>query len=341
MRERWINFLSSIGVMILGVTLLFFGSLKFTAKPVHTLVSELPVAHPRNAIVGGDIDVAPVLPVSRPAVPLHSDSSTYSDPLTAAAALVVDDDTNTVLFKKNIDAVRPLASLSKLMSGLVLSDMTMDWNTTTVLTADDIEGGDHHVSAGERYTLDDLWHIALVGSSNNSVEALVKAAGTDDSGFALLMNKKAAELGLLSMHFIEPTGLNSGNVGSALDIARLLKEALKSDRITRTLQIAEYYAKPIGDSKSRRVYSTNWLLTNWVPSTFSKDDIVGKTGYIDASGYNFTVRLVDTVHRHAIRIVILGAATNEARFSEARDLANWTFSHYLWPDQDGYNALTE
>ncbi len=341
MDSKLFNFLSSFGMMILGVSLLFFGSIKFTSKPVRTIVADLPVTHPREAVVGGDVESYPVLPVSRPAVPVAINSSTFQGTLTAQAVLVVDDETNTVLFKKNVDAVRPLASLSKLMSALVLNDLPITWSSTTVLTSDDIEGGDHHVGVGEKYTLDDLWHIALVGSSNNSVEALVKAAGLEDEGFAILMNRRAKFLSLNSMHFNEPTGLSAGNVGSAMDVSRLLKEALKVNKIYSALQTGEYYAHPIGSDKPRRVYSTNWLLTNWVPSSFSKDDIVGKTGYIDESGYNFAVRLSDAKRHHALRIVILGAATNEARFSEARDLANWTFNHFVWPDQEGYNKLVE
>ncbi len=340
MNSRWSNFLSSFGMMLIGVVLLFVGSIKFTARPVQSFVARLPVSHPRNAVVGGDVQYV-VLPVSKPTVPLAKDTSTFPGRLSAEAALVVDDESNTVLFKKNAEAIRPLASLSKLMSSLVLSDMPLNWSSSTVLTSDDIEGGDHHVNAGEAYTLDDLWHIGLIGSSNNSIEALVKAAGTDDGGFSILMNRKSEELGLLSMHFLEPTGLNSGNVGSAIDIARLLKEALKVDKIYHTLQIGEYYATPLNGGKKRRVWTTNWLLTNWVPSSFSKDDIVGKTGFIDESGYNFAVRLVDQKHNHALRIVVLGADTNEARFSEARDLANWTFNHYVWPDQEGYEKLVE
>lgn len=327
--------------MILGVGLLFVGSVKFTSKPVHKVVSELPVSRPRVAIVGGDVEVYPVLPVSRPAVPMPKDTSKFDGTLSAVSALVVDDESNTVLYKKNVDVVRPLASLSKLMSALMLNDLPINWEKTTTLTSDDIEGGDHHVTVGEKYTLDDLWNVALVGSSNNSIEALVKAAGFEDDGFAILMNRRARVLGMNAMHFNEPTGLSPENVGTAMDVARLLKEALKVDKIYHTLQMGQYNAQPIGATKTRLVYSTNWLLTNWVQSNFSKDTIVGKTGYIEESGYNFAVRLTNAKGHHAVRIVILGADSNESRFSEARDLANWTFTHFVWPDQAGYTAVVQ
>jgi len=251
----------------------------------------------------------------------------------------VDDKTNTVLFKKNIEEIRPLASITKLMSALVLADLPIDWATTTVISEDDSDGSSHHLNVGEKFTLEDLWHVALIGSSNSAINTLVRSSGLSTAEFVARMNKKAADIDF-SFHFVEPTGLNSGNVASALGVARLLKEALKVEKIYRTLQIGEYYAQPLGDPKSRRVWSTDWLLTNWIPSTFTPEEIVGKTGYIAESGYNFTVRLTDG-HSHAVRAVILGSGTNESRFSEARDLAEWAFGHYLWPDQEGYDKLVE
>ena len=73
---------------------------------------------------------------------------------------------------------------------------------------------------------------------------------------------------------------------------------------------------------------------------FKVENIAGKTGYIDDSGYNFTVSLTNE-KKHSITVVVFGAATNEDRFSEARDLAEWSFDHYLWPGDSGYEDLVE
>lgn len=340
MEKRWVDFLSSFGVMLLGVTLLFFGTLTFHSAPVQNAVARLPLAGPRVvAPGGGDVEVKP-LPVSRPHVPLPKDDNQFDKTLSAAVALVVDDKTNTILFKKNIDEIRPLASISKLMSALVLNDLPMHWSSTTIIIDDDVDTSSHHINVGEKFALEDLWHIALIGSSNSAIQTLVRASGFTDTEFAVLMNKKASDLNLTTLHFEEPTGLDVRNIGSALDTARLLKEALKVDKIYRTLQIGEYYAHPLAGDKLRRVWTTDWLLTNWVPNKFGQEEIVGKTGYISDSGYNFVVRLTDD-SKHSVRVVVLGAATNEARFSEARDLAEWAFSHYVWPGEAEYDALAE
>jgi D-alanyl-D-alanine endopeptidase (penicillin-binding protein 7) len=153
------------------------------------------------------------------------------------------------------------------------------------------------------------------------------------------MNEKAQDLRLRSLRFVEPTGIDERNVGNARDVARLLKYALASDKIYNTLQTPEYYSNPIGQ-KPRRVWTTDWLLTKWVPNKFGDLTIAGKTGYIDGSKYNFAVR-IENGGKRAIRTVVLGADTMEARFSEARDLATWAFDHYAWPGDTGYEKLAQ
>ncbi len=336
---RVFDFLSSFGIMLVGVALMFVGSVTVTAQSVRTLVAELPRSERKTEALGGDTMVYKPLPVSRPAVPLQKDTDTFSVPITAEAALVVDDETNTVLYKKNSSDVRSLASISKLMSALVLNQLPIKWANTTIVTDEDYDNNSHHINVGEKYTLEDLWHIALIGSSNSAILTLVHNSGLTQEEFVARMNSYAAELGLTSLRFVEPTGLDSRNMGNAQDIAKLLKEALKVRRIADTLSIGEYFSHPAAPSKSRRVWSTDWLLTKWVPSNFDADQIVGKTGYISESGYNFTVRITGK-NKHAIRVVVLGSAANETRFSEARDLAEWTYTHFVWPAEDGYAALS-
>ncbi len=339
LRAKLLNFLSSYGTIGLGVVLLFTGSVFFTSAKT-TAYQPFPVAGIRAETgVGGDLNQT--LPVAQPTIPLlKSTSSTLTLPLTAAAVLVVDDTSNAVLYSKNPDAIRPLASITKLMTALVLLDLPVSWSSTTVITSEDWDGESHLVEVGEKYTLEDLWHVALIGSSNTAISALVRNSTVTSTQFVALMNVKAVALGLSTASFVEPTGLNSGNVASLGDTVSLLKEAIRRDKIFKALHTGEYYAAPLGAAKQRRIWSTNWLLTNWIPNDFSVENIVGKTGYINDSLYNFTVRLTDE-RGHALRIAVLGAATAEARFTEARDAATWVFKNYLWPGDPGYDALTE
>ncbi|MFA6376973.1 MAG: serine hydrolase [Candidatus Paceibacterota bacterium] len=341
MKQKLLDFLSSYGLMIIGCLLIFIASasLKTNHYPLLKFPESAPITAPAQAREGGDI-TPKELPMSRPVVPLPKDKTEFTDNLTAVSVYAVDDFTDTVLYAKNSLAVRPLASITKLVSMLTLADLPMQWNSTTTIQGSDCDSSSHQVEVGEEYTLDDLWNVALVASSNGAVKALVRASGILPENFVILMNRKAQELGLTSATFAEPTGLDSANAASAEDTARLLREALKYEKIRQAAGTAEYYAQPLNEAKAKRMWSTNWLLTNWIPNKFDKENIAGKTGYIIDSGYNFAVYLEDE-KKHAIRIVVLGADSNESRFSEARDLAEWIFGHYLWPDDEGYDELAE
>ncbi len=337
MSQKIIDFFSSVGIMVFGVGLLFFSSVTLTVNPVQNFVSHLPSPIIRP-FAEGEYQ-APILPVSRPLLPmLRQKNLSYTATMTAKTAMIVDDQTNTVLFRKNPDEVRSLASMSKLMSALVLNDLVADWTTSTVITDEDADPSNHNLFVGERYTLDNLWKVALVDSSNSAIHALVHSTGLTEEEFAKKMNEKAKELGLYSLHFVEPTGLDSRNMGKAVDVLRLLKIALQFDRITNALRLPKYFAGPQNRISRHQVWSTNWLLTNWVPNTFDKNFLVGKTGYIDQSGYNFVVR-VPGEKSHTIRVIILGASSNEARFTEARDLAEWTFANFVWPEDADYRKV--
>lgn len=339
MPPKLFNFLSSFGLAMLGVALLFAFTVSFSPAQKSGRNS-FPKSNPRSiAAVGGDI--SPVnFPASRPLVPLAKDDSAFSATLTAYSAFAVDERSGTVLFSQNPDEIWPLASISKIMSAIVIMDLSLQWDATTSVLESDCDASSHQLNAGEVYTLEDLWSAALIGSSNSALRALVRSTGLTEEEFALRMNAKAKDLGLATLKFYEPTGLNAANVGSARDTAELLKETLRYEKIVKTLKTGEYYIRPLNREKPRRVWSTNWLLTKWMPNDFDSKNICGKTGFIGEARYNFAVRLADEGN-HAVIIVVFGAESDEARFSEARDIADWIFGHYAWPDEAGYDQLTE
>lgn len=335
MTKKVFDFFSSFGIMLAGLSLLFVSSVSFYKTSG--------VSFPRSGereLVGGDIEVQ-TLPISHPSVPLKKgDAKIFFDNLTAKTVLVVDDRTDTILWEKNLEEIRSLASITKLMSALVILDLPIQWSTTTKITDEDNWGGSQMVQVGEKFTAEELWKIALVGSSNNALSALVRLSGLSNDDFVIKMNEKAKSFRLNSLVFDEPTGLSSKNRGKAKDIARLLKIALQQEKIYSALQTPEYYVVMGDTKKQRRIWNTNWLLTKWIPSSFSQNQIVGKTGFIGDSGYNFVVRF-ETSNEKAVRVLILGAVSNEARFTEARDLASWAFNNHLWPGDVGYTELVE
>lgn len=334
--QKFTDFFFSFGLMFIGLVLLFIFSL--TAENSGNKSGFFPKSSPRTEINAPDSSTK--FPNSKPVFPLQKSNEVFSSTNMAVSLLALDVLTDKMLFEKNIEEIRPLASITKLMTAMVLLDLPIDWNTSTKILDSDCDSSSHQLKSGEVFKLSDLWNVALVGSSNSAIKALVRNSGVSEESFVALMNKKAKNLNLNSFVFSESTGLDAKNIGHARDVAFLLKESLKSEKILKTLQIGEYYTKPLSKEKSRRIYSTNWLLIDWVPNNFSASCIVGKTGFINDSGYNFVVRLADE-QNHQIIVVVLGAKDNEARFSEARDLGGWVFHHYVWPDEEGYAALAK
>jgi len=345
-----------IGVILLLITPLSFYSNKNLNVPTSlAIIDQVVVARNSEQLnsIGGDIKPknlpksSPVIPLVKktpPTPPFPTVSGQVvrggeTEKLTAKSAVVIDVKSENILFDKKIKNIRSLASITKLMSAMVLLDLPIDWSVSTTITLKDGEE-DSYVYPGEKFTLQDLWNIALVGSSNRAVNALIRESNIEKENFIKLMNRKAQELNLASLKFVEPTGLSEKNTGNAIDAAKLLKEALHFERIYNTVKIGEYYARPLNQKKLRRVWSTNWLLTNWVPNDFSAENIAGKTGYIEQSGYNFVVSLKNK-NNHEIIIAILGADSHEKRYEEARDLGEWIFDNYVWPGEVGYDELVE
>ncbi len=256
---------------------------------------------------------------------------------TAASVFVKDVKTAEVLYRKNEYEKRPLASISKLMSALVVLDSNPDWNSTTTIKGDeDID--DSHVVSGAVYTISDLWKAALVASSNQSMLALADSTGMTREAFVARMNEKALELGMKDSSFVEPTGLSEKNISTASDIAILLDESLRHPKIQEALVLKEINIAPVGKKKLQHFWSTNWLLLGWVPNKI-KDFRGGKTGYITAAGYNFTMQLARDDEK-VIDVVILGAKAHELRFSEARDISYDVFSAFAWPSEQVPSTTT-
>ena len=272
-----------------------------------------------------DIELPPA-PPPPPPVPHLVGILPAPEKFTAQAILVKDLKTGEVLYQKNEYEKRPLASISKLLSALVVLESNPDWNSTTTVKGDE-DIADSHVVAGAVYTISDLWKAALVASSNQSMLALADSTGMTREAFVARMNEKALELGMKDSSFVEPTGLSEKNISTASDIVILLDESLRQEKIQETVILKEINISPVGVKKLQHFWSTNWLLLGWVPNKI-KDFRGGKTGYITAAGYNFTMRLARDDEK-VIDVVVLGATAHELRFSEARDISYDVFSAFV------------
>ncbi|PIZ96969.1 MAG: hypothetical protein COX80_00020 [Candidatus Magasanikbacteria bacterium CG_4_10_14_0_2_um_filter_33_14] len=276
-----------------------------------------------NSGIGGDIyfeDNNIVTPhLSASSTPLSPDN------FTASNILVKDRDSGLVLYGKNSYEKHAMASITKLMSALVLLEQRLDWNATTTVSADKVSGS--NIYAGDTYTISELWDIAFVASSNKAILTLVDSSGMSRESFVIRMNEKAREIGLLDTTFVEPTGLDAGNVSTASDIVILLNEALSKEKIKDALSLLEVNLFSKERDKQVHAWNTDWLLLNWVPNDY--DVLGGKTGYIDNSLYNFTVSLKNK-EGHILDVVVLGAREHKLRFTEAKEIADWVFANYIW-----------
>lgn len=339
-REQYLGkLLSGLFVIVAlgaGVGLYMFGSQSFAKSDIAVAEAVIPFDIPEIDIAqAGDIFIAPPV-VEAPKLPrLEGELPPVSD-LSAYGMIVKDAESGVTLYQKNEYEAWPIASITKLMSALVVLEKDIDWDATTQVVPDDLI--DTHMYAGDSYTLQELWNSALVASSNKAIMTLSDTIGWEREAFVARMNEKAVELGMEDSRFTEPTGLDAGNISTPADIVILLEEALRQEEIVAALSLKEQDLYSAERQKSHHMWNTNWLRLGWVPHSF--EETIGKTGFITASGYNFSMRVTNDEGR-ALYVVALGTNAHEARFTEARDTAAAVFSSYIWPDQEGYDPKDE
>ncbi|MFH1523244.1 MAG: D-alanyl-D-alanine carboxypeptidase family protein [Patescibacteria group bacterium] len=247
--------------------------------------------------------------------------------ITARSGIVVDYDSGQVLFKKNIDKVMPIASITKLMTALVWLEYNPGWETIYEIKREDRRnGGKIYLYLGEKVAVKDLFYLSLVGSANTATIALINSTGISEQEFVDKMNNKAKELGLTKTTFSDPVGLNNNNVSTAEEISHLARKALSFKDI-RQATLTKEYEFTTQSGKNKVVYTTDNLLENF-PQNGLKI-IGGKTGYTEAAGYCFVGEFINK-DGLSILSVILGSESSEQRFNETRNLVEWVHESYQW-----------
>ncbi|MCB9799038.1 D-alanyl-D-alanine carboxypeptidase [Candidatus Nomurabacteria bacterium] len=279
---------------------------------------------------GGDVATRP--PKQEVPPPEFVGETLVSSSLFTADAIAVRDvASGKLLYQFRADEQRPIASITKLMSTLIILERRPNWTATSTVVTDDLI--DNHMYAGDTYTQEELWNSALVASSNKAVFSLADAVGISRASFADRMNSRATELGMSNTRFVEPTGLDEGNVSTAAQLTKLLSAALEKEEIRNALLTQEYTLYSKEREVEHHMWNTNWLMLGWIVNTGQFEEFLGgKTGYIPAAGYNFAMRVANA-EGNEIDVVVLGTDFHEARFEEARDIAGWVFENYQWPEK--------
>ncbi|MEK7348887.1 MAG: serine hydrolase [Candidatus Eisenbacteria bacterium] len=233
------------------------------------------------------------------------------------AAYVVEESTGRVLFQKNPERVMPIASLTKLVTAMVLLDTEPDWERTVEVLPEDVKHSSRsRIRPREEITVRDLIHASIMSSDNVATKTLARTCGLTHEEFVRRMNAKAVSLGLTGTRFVEPTGLSEQNVATAEGVARLLNAAAANPIVSAIMQKQSYSF--VSNRKTHNLVNTNRLLrSKWRVTG-------GKTGFISEAGYCL-VTSVETPTGAAVTAVVLGAPSNALRFAEARRILDWTF----------------
>ena len=239
--------------------------------------------------------------------------------------LVVDPESRQIILARNAQKTHPIASLTKLMTALVLRSHELDLaRTGMLLEEDEIGGARLRVNTGTPLTVRDLFYAMIVGSANNAAHALARMNGRSVADFVTEMNTRALAMGLTSTTFTDTSGLNIGNVSTAQDVAALALTAF-DDPVIRRAATTAYYPLTV-DGQTRQMKNTNGLLTDPNNGLYV---LGGKTGYLVESKWNLVVKMMDR-RKRPLLIVVLGSATQGDSFKDATRVAQWVWAHYQW-----------
>lgn len=285
------------------------------AKPVAKAASKPRVGTPKAA----SARVHTVALQARPSFGHLAGLHSTPDPLDlhSSVALVVDQDTNEVLFSKNSQAVLPIASITKLMTAIVVIESGLPFDEPLTVSQADVDtekGSRSRLHVGARLTRGQMLHLALMASENRAAHALGRHHPGGMVAFVEAMNAKALQLGMARTRYVEPTGLSSSNQSSALDLSILVKAA-GSYSVIREMSTDEGTSVAVG-RRTLEFRNTNALVRN--PSW---DIDLQKTGYISEAG-RCVVMQTQLAGRKLI-MVLLDSAGKYSRFGDAERLRRW------------------
>jgi len=245
--------------------------------------------------------------------------------LKSSVALVVDQDTNEVLFSKNSQAVLPIASITKLMTALVVTEAALPLDEPLTVTQEDVDatvGSSSRLRVGTQLTRGEMLHLALMSSENRAAHVLGRTYPGGILPFVAAMNGKAQTLGMADTRYVEPTGLSAENQSSAQDLTRLVRAAVLHP-ILRDLSTSPEALVPLG-RRQVQFRNTNGLVRNpeWEIG-------LQKTGYISAAG-RCLVMQAQMAGRKLI-MVLLDSAGKYSRIGDAERIRKWLATVPLVP----------
>lgn len=237
--------------------------------------------------------------------------------LSSQSALVVNNKTGQILYQKNADRIMPIASISKLMSAMVVLDANLDMNETVTITPDEIDrlkGTGSRLAIGTALTRKELLHLSLMSSENRATHALGRTYPGGMGAFVAAMNRKAQSLGMYGSRFYEPTGLNFQNVSTAKDLSLMVNAAAQYPQI-RTNSTSNYASVQTKNGQQ------NYKNSNALVREGMWNIELQKTGYIREAGRSMVVKA--NIQNQPVTIVLLNSPTSATRVNDARKIESW------------------
>lgn len=237
--------------------------------------------------------------------------------LNSSVALVLDQSTNEVLFEKNASVALPIASITKLMTSLVVVEANQNLDEILTVTEEDVDRekfSHSRLRVGSQLSRANMLHIALMSSENRAASALGRHYPGGIRAFVAAMNAKARELGMANSQFADSTGLNSGNVSSARDLARLVIAAYQHPLIRQYSTDSRYAVDPGGRTLEYR--NSNGLIEK-------PDWEIGlqKTGYISEAGRCLVMQV--HVSGRPVVMIFLDSKSKQSRLADASRIRKW------------------
>ena len=291
------NVLFALGAMF-GVagTLLFFGAANSDATPVAP---------------------APISYVKATELLRHASPGRLA--LLSQVALVMDERDGVMLYGRAIDTPRPIASLTKLMTALVVLESDLPLEAPIAITTDDrdrLKGSHSRLHIGAILTRDDLLRAALSASDNRAAAALARTAPGGTEAFVAAMNAKAQALGMTNTRFADASGLNPGNVSTARDLLKLLEAARAQPRVHAFTTTGEHWVTDLASGREIGFFNTNRLVRQegW-------EMALSKTGYTADAGNCLVMRV--TVAGRPLSIVLLNSWGKASKYGDAQRIRDW------------------
>ena len=239
--------------------------------------------------------------------------------LASSKALIINQNTGEIVYAKNTNQLAPIASITKLMTAMVMLDANQSLDDEIYVSEEDVDylkGTRSRLTVGSGLSRSDMLQLALMSSENRAASALAHNFPGGRLAFVKAMNFKAHELGLKNTHFVDPTGLDSENVSTAEDLAKMVKAAFQYPeiRLATTSPSHEVYLEG-------REYPVNFVNTNGLVRGGEWKIGLSKTGFINEAGRCLVMQAI--IAGEPMIIVLLDSNGKFTRIGDANRIRKW------------------